>query len=161
MEKIKLYLDTSIPSAFYDTSKPVRQLITQKWFENKASKFDLYISTLTIGEIDKLQNTEKRENIKGILIDYEVDIVYISDESIKLAEKYMSKGAIPISEPEDANHIAVASVNRLDALASWNFKHIVSVNPIRKIHEINLKNHYPIIEIGSLELFGGSEYGNI
>jgi hypothetical protein len=35
--KTRLYLDTSIPSAFFDTSKPVRQLITQKWFENEAS----------------------------------------------------------------------------------------------------------------------------
>jgi hypothetical protein len=41
--KTKLYLDTSIPSAFFDTSKPMRQLITQKWFENDASGFELYI----------------------------------------------------------------------------------------------------------------------
>lgn len=40
-------------------------------------------------------------------------------------------------------------------------KHLVSLNPIRKIHEINLKHGYPIIEIGSLELFGGAEYGNL
>ena len=32
-KKIKLYLDTSVPSAYYDSSKPIRQLITQKWFE--------------------------------------------------------------------------------------------------------------------------------
>jgi predicted nucleic acid-binding protein len=160
-DKIKLYLDTSIPSAYYDTSKPVRQLITQKWFENKASIFDLYISTITIDEIDELQNIEKRSNIKELLVNYEVELLELSDESYNLANEYMNKGAIPFSEPEDANHIAVASVNFLDALASWNFKHIVSVNPIRKIHEINLKHQYPIIEIGSLQLFGGSEYGNI
>ena len=53
--KTKLYLDTSIPSAFYDTSKPVRQLITQKWFENEADSFDLYISTLTIEEIKRIR----------------------------------------------------------------------------------------------------------
>jgi len=41
-EKLTLYLDTSIPSAYYDTSKPVRQLITQKWFEHKASLYELY-----------------------------------------------------------------------------------------------------------------------
>lgn len=35
--RIQLYLDTSIPSAYYDTSKPVRQLITQKWFEHDAA----------------------------------------------------------------------------------------------------------------------------
>jgi hypothetical protein len=52
-------------------------------------------------------------------------------------------------------------VNRLDALASWNFKHIVSMNPIRKIYEINAKLGYPIIGIGTLELFGGAEYGNL
>ena len=40
----KIYLDTSIPSAYFDTSKPLRQLITQKWFENNASTYELYIS---------------------------------------------------------------------------------------------------------------------
>jgi hypothetical protein len=38
--KTKLYLDTSVPSAYYDTSKPLRQLITQKWFENDAHQYD-------------------------------------------------------------------------------------------------------------------------
>ncbi len=51
--------------------------------------------------------------------------------------------------------------NEIDALASWNFKHIVSINPIRKIHEINKKLNFPMIEIGSLELFGGAKYGNL
>ena len=58
-------------------------------------------------------------------------------------------------------HIAIASVNRIDALASWNFKHIVSINPIRKIHEINIRMNYIIMEIGSLDLFGGFKYGNL
>lgn len=112
MIKMKLYLDTSIPSAYYDNSKPLRQLITQKWFENEASSYDLYTSVLTIDEIDAL-------------------------------------------------HIAIATVNNLEGLASWNFKHIVSINPIRKIHEINKEANYPLIEIGSLELFGGAKYGNL
>ena len=34
--KDKIYLDTSVPSAYYDASKPIRQLITQKWFENES-----------------------------------------------------------------------------------------------------------------------------
>jgi len=46
-------------------------------------------------------------------------------------------------------------------LASWNFKHIVSINPIRKIHEINSKEKYQIVEIGSLEIYGGAKYGNL
>jgi hypothetical protein len=35
------------------------------------------------------------------------------------------------------------------------------MNPISKIYEINAKLGYPIIGIGTLELFGGAEYGNL
>ena len=160
-KKIKLYLDTSIPSAYYDTSKPVRQLVTQKWFENKASLYDLYMSVTAIEEIDEIGNIVKRQNIRDLIFAYDVKILELSEESLKLADDYLKEGAVPRSEPEDAYHVAIASVNRLDALASWNFKHIVSLNPIRKVHKINIKHGYPIIGIGSLELFGGAEYGNL
>ncbi len=88
-------------------------------------------------------------------------ILEITEKAVSLADEYMGKCAIPKSEPKDAYHIAIASVNNIDALAPWNFKHIVNINPISKIHEINMKNGYNIIEIGSLHLFGGAEYGNI
>jgi hypothetical protein len=160
-EKLTLYLDTSIPSAYYDTSKPVRQLITQKWFEHNASSYALYTSITAIEEIDEFENIEKRQHIKNLLVDYPIQILELSEGAMTLAQEYIQKGAIPESEPEDAYHVAIASVHHLNGLASWNFKHIVSMNPIRKIHEINRKHGYPIIEIGSLELFGGAEYGNI
>ena len=90
-----------------------------------------------------------------------MNILEFPQEAMDLANEYMAKGAIPPSEPEDAYHIAIATVNHIEALASWNFKHIVSFNPIRKVHELNKKYGYPRIEIGSLELFGGAKYGNI
>lgn len=160
-ERLTLYLDTSIPSAYYDTSKPVRQLITQKWFEHKASRYTLHTSVTAIDEINGLENPTKRQQIKDIVFDYHLHILELSAEALTLANEYMQNGAIPPSEPEDAYHLAIASVNRLAGLASWNFKHIVSMNPIRKIHEINLKYGYAVLEIGSLELFGGAEYGNV
>jgi predicted nucleic acid-binding protein len=159
--KQKLYLDTTIPSAFYDTSKPIRQLITQKWFENDANNFDLYISAITLLEIEKIKNEVKKSNIEKLIIDYNMKLLDFSSESAKLAEEYMKKGAIPKTEPEDAYHIAIAVVNNIESLASWNFSHIVSINPIRKIHEINNKLGYEIIEISSLEMFGGHKYGNL
>ena len=161
MEKQKIYLDTSIPSAFFDQSKPVRQLITQKWFENESANFVLYSSVITIDEVDKFLNVEKKENINRLLVDCDVTILQLSKQAQDLADEYIKSGAIPKTEPEDALHIAIATLNEIKALASWNFKHIVSFNPIRKIHEINYKLHHGVIEIGSLELFGGAQYGNI
>jgi len=159
--KMKLYLDTSIPSAYFDNSKPIRQLITQKWFENDASLYELHISVITIEEIEQLKNINKKNKIRDLILNQNVKVLEISSEAIELANKYINTGAIPSSEPEDAYHIAIATVNNIETLASWNFKHIVSINPIRKIHEVNKKFNYPLIEIGSLELFGGSRYGNL
>jgi predicted nucleic acid-binding protein len=158
---IKLYLDTSVPSAYYDSSKPIRQLITQKWFENETSSYELYISVTAIEEIEEFGNIVKKQYIKDLIFDHNMKVLELSEEALNLANEYISKGAIPKSEPEDAYHISIASVNHLDALASWNFKHIVSMNPIRKVREINMKHNYPIIEIATLELFGGAKYGNL
>ncbi|MBF0203525.1 MAG: type II toxin-antitoxin system VapC family toxin [Desulfamplus sp.] len=160
-KKLRVYLDTSIPSAYFDTSKPMRQLITQKWFENEALLYELYISVITIEEIGKIKNEVKKQNVSELTIKYNMKLLDLSDKAKDLAEEYMNKGAIPKSEPQDAYHIAIATTNKIDALASWNFKHIVSINPIRKIHEINGKYNYAPIEIGSLDIFGGAKYGNI
>ena len=155
--KIKLYLDTSVPSAYYDYSKPIRQLITQKWFENESQNFELYISVICLEVINELKNDIKRENILKLLLDYDMTLLPFTDDAEILGNEYINKGAIPSIEPEDAFYIAIATVNKIESIASWNFKHIVSANPIRKIHEINYKNNYSLIEIGSLELFGGAK----
>lgn len=157
----KIYLDTSIPSAFFDTSKPLRQLMTQKWFEFEVNNYDLATSVLTIAEINNLNNIDKKEMIKGLLLSKNIEILEISDDARKLSEIYIKDGAIPPSEPEDALHIAICVLNKIPYLASWNFKHIVSINLIRKIHEINNKMKLENVEIGSLELFGGYKYGNL
>ena len=159
--KTKIYLDTSIPSAYFGFNKPMRQHITQKWFENEIENFSISISTLTIQEIDKLKNEEKKDNIKNILFKSNPILIDITEDAKNLANEYMKNGAIPETEYEDALHIAIASINNIESLASWNFKHIVSINPIRKIHEINKKRNLGQIEIGSLELFGGYKYGNL
>ena len=49
----------------------------------------------------------------------------------------------------DAQHIAIASVFKVDLVVSWNFKHIVNYKKIRLYNSVNLKNGYPLIEIRS------------
>lgn len=159
--KNNLYLDTSILSAFYGYHKPVRQLVTQKWFENETKNYKLYSSVIAIEELDRFQNIEKRDKIKDLLNEYNINILQLNNKIIRLSKEYINKGAIPKTEEADALHIAIATVNNIELLASWNFKHIVSINPIRKINEINKKMNYNNIDIGSLELFGGYKYGNL
>lgn len=97
--KIKLYLDTSVPSAYFDTSKPVRQLITQKWFENEALSYELYVSVITVEEIEKLTNETKKKGISELIVRYKMKILSFSEKAKELSDEYMNRGAIPKSEP--------------------------------------------------------------
>lgn len=47
----------------------------------------------------------------------------------------------------DAQHIAIATVARVDVLVSWNFKHIVNLQRIRGYNSVNLRKGYPLLEI--------------
>jgi predicted nucleic acid-binding protein len=56
MMKLKIYLDTSVISAYFDFRKPIRQLITQKWIQYNAKEFEIFISTLVLDEILTVEN---------------------------------------------------------------------------------------------------------
>jgi len=74
-------------------------------------------------------------------------ILEINESVEELAKEYVKYGAVPESYPEDAYHIAVAVLNEMDYLLSWNFRHIVRrrtkdvvrmVNTLRKLKQIEI-----------------------
>jgi predicted nucleic acid-binding protein len=81
--KTKLYLDTSIPSAFFDHSKPLRQLITQQWFAFDSSSYELYISVIAVEEIERMANVQKRQLIKDLLLTHKMKILELTGNAVK------------------------------------------------------------------------------
>lgn len=158
--KEKLYLDTSIPSAPFDKTKPMRIHITESWFLDIAPQFELFTSTLTIAELNKWTNQEKRCKAFEIIEKYNIKILEINENTLILATEYVEKGAFPSTEIVDAQHLACAVLNDIPNFASWDFKHIVSVNPILKIRAIHEKKNFLIPNIGSLAIFGGDIFGS-
>lgn len=49
----------------------------------------------------------------------------------------------------DGQHIAVATVQRVDVLVSWNFRHIVNLQRAQGYNSVNLRPGYPLLEIRS------------
>jgi hypothetical protein len=47
----------------------------------------------------------------------------------------MAAKAIPETEPEDATYIAIATLTQMDYIASWNFSHLVGINPKKKLEQ--------------------------
>lgn len=71
----------------------------------------------------------------------------LTEETEKLARNYITKEIVGVKSLADCRHIATATVNQIDILTSWNFKHIVNLNKIHLYNGINLQNGYRTIEI--------------
>lgn len=105
------------------------------------------ISDITVEELNRSPGFVQ-ENFMGLPIDF-IEKVVTTPEVIELANSYLKHQVVPQSFRNDALHIAIGSVYRVDILLSWNFKHIVNLNRIRQFNSINLMENYPIIEIRS------------
>ena len=84
--------------------------------------------------------------IKSIPIKH-MEFLPLNDAAINLANQYIEENVVGKSSIEDCRHIAIATLNNADILASWNFKHIVNVTRIRGYNSINYRYGYKILEI--------------
>jgi len=75
--------------------------------------------------------------------------VLLSEESMMLANAYIYEKVVGETSLADCRHIALATVNKVDVLASWNFKHIVNLNKIKGYNSVNLRLGFKMIEIRS------------
>jgi len=144
MKKIKLYFDTSVIGGFYDKEfETETKIIFNEVIENK---YALSISDLTIRELIKAP-----ENVRNLLKDKQIfhNVLLVNDEVIELAKEYIRENVVGETSFEDCIHIALATVNEIDILVSWNFKHIVNIQRIRGYNAINIKNGYSHLEIRS------------
>ena len=141
--KERIYIDTAVVGGCFDRE-------FERWSNKLIEEFVegikiIVISDLTYRELD-LAPDYVRKAINDISDDY-IENIFINIEAENLAEKYLEERVISEQYYEDALHIALATINEVSALVSWNFKHIVNLNKIRKYNSVNLKNGYQILEI--------------
>ena len=129
--------------------------------------FDEEFKEATIKLFERLENSEIRfvvsdlldlellnapPRVKEHLLQYSADKferVELTEEAIQLADTYILEKVVGKTSLEDCRHIALATINKVDVLASWNFKHIVNLDRIKGYNSVNLRLGYSIIEIRS------------
>lgn len=75
----------------------------------------------------------------------------VDDEARVLAEKIILRKAIPGEYPEDALHIAVAAVNGMEVILTWNFAHLNNPFTRRMVRQVVEGEGYECPEICSPE----------
>lgn len=147
MKKTKLYLDTSVPSfLFADDSPEKREVTIQFWDILKLGLYDIVISDILLIEISKSE-IPLNQKLEDKLSDIVLEIASVNEDVFSLAQKYIDEGIIPQKYQDDALHIALATYNEVDALVSWNFKHMVKLKTIRGVNGINRMLGFKELEI--------------
>ncbi len=144
MRKLRIYIDTSVIGGYFDDEFSID---TRLLFEEiQKGLYKLVISDLTEKEL-----INAPESVRTLLKDLGVnfDLVSVTQESIDLATEYVKEKVVGQTSIDDCIHIATATINNVDLLISWNFKHIVNVQRIRGYNSINIKNGYSTLEIRS------------
>lgn len=145
MGKPRLYFDTSVFGGIFDIE-----------FKHET---ELLFQMIRNGEIIcvysdlceyELQNAPEKvkENFLN-LNKKQTEFVEITEEINLLAEEYIKEKVVGETSIDDCRHIACATINKVDYLVSWNFKHIVNVFRIRGYNAINIKNGHIQLDIRS------------
>ena len=150
MRKLGLYLDTSIISfALSEDISDDNRNVTFKLIEKiNEGKYEGFISDVVIRELGGTRDAVKRERLFELVDSMELNEVLAVDEEIDgVADKYIEEGIIPAVYRDDALHIALTSVEGLDILVSWNFRHLVKHKTRIEVTGVNTLLGYKTIDI--------------
>lgn len=130
------------------------QLVTHDFWEILPD-FDVFISDTVVEEASK-GDEEKVQKRLWTIRDFPV--LEIDEKTQELAIKLVREKAIPEKCPEDALHIAVAAINEVEFIVTWNFKHINNPFMMREISNVVTNAGYLMPVICSPEEFMEAEH---
>lgn len=140
---LRVYIDTSVLGGCEDLE--FQEFSRQLMEHFVEGHFILVLSDLTVQELAAAP-AQVRTRLMEVPEEH-IEALQLDSEAMDLADAYISEGVISAKLRADAQHIAIATVARVDVLVSWNFKHIVNLHRIHGYNSVNLRRGYPMLEI--------------
>ena len=139
----RIYLDTSVFGGYFEQEFKQWSIILFDKIFNK--EYRVIFSEVLDGELENAP--EKVRKLALRIPDSINEYVSLTDQAIQLGEQYIKEGVVGKTSRADCFHIALATLNNVDVLVSWNFKHIVNYKRIRGYNAVNYKLGYKILDI--------------
>lgn len=148
-EKESIYIENSVIG--YYTSRPnpdiltrAHQEITRKWWPKAIKKYNVFVSEIVIDEASRGDPNIAKKRLEEIK---NFTVLEKTKDVDNLSQVYIDKLNIPPKSIGDADHLAIACLNEIDYLVTWNCAHICNAEIIKKLMKINnqLGVHTPII----------------
>jgi len=145
MKQQRLYFDTSVFGGVFDEEF---QEASKQLFERVVKGYILCVYS-EITESELLNAPKQVRDFFKSLPPESLEKIEITDELLTLATNYLDEKVVGQTSFDDCLHIAAATVNKVDILVSWNFKHIVNIYRIRGYNSVNIRLNYSNLEIRS------------
>jgi hypothetical protein len=148
-----VYLETTVVS--YLLSEPSRDLIiaghqqiTWNWWQRQRPAFLCVVSQLVLDEAIAGNPQQATKRLAALR---DLPVVPVTPAAVDLADAFIRGGAVPQTAARDALHIAVATVNKLDYLVTWNCRHIANAQVLRKLQQVCASCGYVLPIVCTLE----------
>jgi predicted nucleic acid-binding protein len=146
MTKKKLYIETSVWNQLEHTDRQDWRETAERFFEAiTAGLYEPYISSVVIDEL----NATADQKLQARLVEHinRIDPVMLEfdNEALALTEQYIASEFGGVSSQRvynDCRHVAVATVNYLKHIISFNCRHLVNDRRIDGFNAINIRCGY-------------------
>lgn len=143
--KQRIYIDTSVVGGYFDEEF---KDATGKLFERLENNEVIFV----VSDLLDLELIKAPAYVREHLLHYSADKferIALTEDALRLADIYIQEKVVGKTSIVDCRHIALATINKVDVLASWNYKHIVNLDRIKGYNSVNLRLGYTMIEIRS------------
>lgn len=145
MHRQRIYVDTSVIGGCFDQEFSTESLALIEMA--RRGEVVLLLSDLLFQELEEAPRPVVTV-IEGLPPDGYV-LVNADDDAGVLQRHYLEAKIVGEAFQDDAMHVAIATIAKADLIVSWNFKHIVHVDKIRRFNAVNLMHGYQTIDIRS------------
>lgn len=145
MKVQRLYIDTSVVGGCHDDEFAPWSTGLLKDF--RLGNFKPVVSEVVDAEIQDAPEPVQETYYELLAGDHE--FIHLTEEAQQLATIYLERDILSANYFDDALHIALATIVEVDVLVSWNFRHIVHFDKIRRFNGVNLELGYKQIQIYS------------
>lgn len=149
VERLRIYVDTSVIGGCFDDEFALWSEALVRDF--RARRLLPVLSDVTAAEVAAAP--EPVRSLHQELLGLSGDILPVTAAVLALVGAYKARGVLPKRYELDMLHIALATIAEVDALVSWNFKHIVRLDKIRIFNAVNVDSGYhPLIILSPREV---------
>ena len=133
-----IYIETSIPSFYFDTRTAVelraRRNWTRRWWDDPPYGDQRVTSAVVLGELERAPDPKRTQCLSLISA---LPLVTYAAEVAEIVATYHRHKVMPVEASADADHLALATFHKCDILVTWNCHHIANANKFPHIRRIN------------------------